>query len=86
MKKKDVIYSARIIPNVGIYEVCELTIRTVGDTWFSGVDKRDKHVYLFSNSEIDKKIFYDRKKCLKVVKEAEKHKKIVSDEIYYEDY
>lgn len=28
---KDILYYARIIPTVGIYDVCQLTIRTVKD-------------------------------------------------------
>ena len=31
INKKDTAYYARIIPNAGIYEVCELIIRTVED-------------------------------------------------------
>ena len=45
LKKKDIVYYARIIPNTGIYEVCELIIRTVADDYFAGMDKRDKRTY-----------------------------------------
>lgn len=86
LNKKDIVYYARIIPNVGIYEVCELIIRTVQDTWFVGVDKRDKHAYLFSYKSINDTIFLSRKEALQKVKQSEKCKKIISDEKYYEEY
>lgn len=86
MKKKDIVYYARIIPNSDTYDVCELIIRTVENDWFVGIDKRDKHAYLFSNNALDKDVFYDRKCALKKVKEAEKNKKNLNYETYYEEY
>ena len=35
LKKKDTVYYARIIPNCGYYDVLELKVRTVEETWFS---------------------------------------------------
>lgn len=46
-KRGSKLYYARIIPRVGIYDVCELTLRTVRDDWFVGIEKRDKHAHLF---------------------------------------
>lgn len=46
LKPKDKLYYARILPRVGIYEVCELILRTVRNDWFVGIDKRDKHAFL----------------------------------------
>ncbi len=87
LKKNDIVYYAKILPSVGVYEICELKIRTVEDTYFVGVDKRDKHAYLFAYDNIDKTVFKDRKVALKVVQEAEKKKiKVISDESYYEEY
>ena len=76
IKKKQVVYWARIIPGVGIYEVYELKIRTVTDTWFVGIEKRDKQAFLLNLSEIRKTIFEERDKALQVVKEAEKYRRI----------
>ena len=50
-------YYARILPSVRIYEVCEIKIRTVEDTWFVGIEKREKHAFLFSYSDIGKVYF-----------------------------
>ena len=75
MKRKDIVYYARIQPTLGVYEVLELIIRTVESYWFTGMDKRDKRVYLFANKDLNKTIFTDRKEALNVVKEAEKYKK-----------
>lgn len=84
--KGQVVYYARIMPTVDVYEVLELKIRTVEDDYFVGTEKRSKHAYLFGNSAIDKYIFKDRKMALDLVKEAEKNKKAVSEETYYEEY
>ena len=42
IKKGDILYVARIIPSCGIYEIIELKIRTVEDTYFVGTDKYTK--------------------------------------------
>ena len=34
LKKKDIVYYARIVPNAGIYDLCELKIRTIEDSYF----------------------------------------------------
>ena len=57
LKKKDIVYYTKIMPSVGVYDLCELHIRTVEDDYFVGVDKGDKHAYLFGYNSIDKTIF-----------------------------
>ena len=71
MQKGDIVYYARIIPNV-LYEICELKVRTVTETYFVGIEKETKQSFLFSNKAIDREVFYDRKIALNKVKEAEK--------------
>ena len=67
-------YYARILPSADVYDVCELTIRTVADSWFVGIDKHDKHAYIFNNSDIGKIVFEDRNKALEKVTDAERNK------------
>ena len=86
LKKKDVVYYARIIPNTGIYEVCELIIRTVAGDYFAGMDKKDKRAYLFAYNAIGNTVFINRKDALSKVKIAESNKKDISSETYYEEY
>lgn len=86
MKKKDIVYYARIIPTTGIYDVCELKIRTVKDDWFVGVDKRDKRAYLFYQKDIYNVIFFNRNDALNKVRAAESNKKCINQETYYEEY
>ena len=74
LKKKDTVYYAKIMPTVGIYDVCELKIRTVEKTYFVGIDKHDKHACLFGVGSIGKTVFIDREEALKVVQKAEKNK------------
>ena len=80
MKLKEHWYFARILPASHTYEVCELIIRTIEKDYFVGVDKRDKHAYLLSYSDIGKLIFKDREECLDLVLRRESADKEVSDE------
>ena len=86
LHKGDIVYWARIIPNCGIYDVYELKIRTITETYFVGIEKREKHAYLFGNENIGKVVFKDRKDALNKAKDEEKNKVYVSDEIFYEEY
>ena len=80
------IYYARIMPTLGIYDVCELKIRTITDTYFVGMDKRDKRAYLFSYNAVGKYIFSNRKDAVEKVIVAEENSPKVSKETYYEEY
>ena len=80
------IYYARIMPTLGIYDVCELKIRTVTDTYFVGTDKRDKRAYLFSYNVVGKCIFSNRKDAVGKAIAAEENNPKVSKETYYEEY
>lgn len=86
MNKGDIYYFARIIPNVGVYDVCEIIVRTVGDTWFVGCDKSDKRAYIFSYNDLNKRVFENRLDALTKVLNAEENKKEVSTEVDYEEY
>ena len=82
----DIVYYARIMPTLGIYDVCELKIRTITDTYFVGTDKRDKRAYLFSYNAVGKCIFSNRKDAVEKVIMAEESSPKVSKETYYEEY
>ena len=82
----DIVYYARIMPTLGIYDVCELKIRTVTDTYFVGTDKRDKRAYLFSYNAVGKCIFSNRKDAVEKAITAEEDSPKVSKETYYEEY
>ena len=86
LKKKDVVYYTRIIPTSGIYDVLELIIRTVEDDWFVGMEKRDKQAFLFKDNELNKTVFVNRKEALRIVQEAEKNKKAINEETFYEEF
>jgi hypothetical protein len=61
-------------------------IRTVGENYFVGVDKHDKHAYLLGFNTIDDVVFEDRKQALNKVHAAEKTKIDVKSDTYYEEY
>ena len=86
LKIKNHLYYARIIPKSGIYDVCELIIRTITNDYFVGIDKMDKHAYLFPYSALDSIVFYSRKLALDKVQLAEDGKREKNNENYYEEY
>lgn len=86
IKKGDKLYYARILPITGIYDVCDLIVRTVTDDWFVGVDKRDKHAYLFGSNAFRRNIYREREMALNAVRKAEENRLQINDETYYEDY
>lgn len=86
LNKKDIVYYARAMDNVGIFDVIELKVRTVGDDYFTGIDDKTKHAFIFNISDLNKTVFFDRKDALIVVNEAEKNKRNISEEKYYEEY
>ena len=82
----DIVYYARIMPTLGVYDVCELKIRTITDTYFVGMDKRDKRAYLFSYNAVGKCIFSNRKDAVEKAIATEENSPKVSKETYYEEY
>lgn len=87
LKNKQKVYYARIIETSGIYDVYDLTIRTVEKDWFVGIEKRDKHAYLFPMNAINKNVFLNRDDAVSAVRLAESMRKIsTNEEIYYEEY
>ena len=74
------------MPILGIYDVCELKIRTVADTYFVGTDKRDKRAFLLPYSAIGEYVFIDRKDAVDKAILAEENAPKISKETYYEEY
>lgn len=85
IKKKDKIYYAQILRRVGVYNVLECTVRSVYETYFVCVEKRDKHAYLFDYTDIGNTVFFNRSDALEKVQLAEKNKIEISNETYYEE-
>jgi hypothetical protein len=63
-----------------------LTINTVAEDYFTGVEKHTKRTYIFSYAYIDNLIFYERSKALEKVLKEEENKVTISSEKYYEEY
>lgn len=83
LKKGDVYYYAQIIPSCDTFNVIEVKLVSVRDTYFTGMDKRDKKMYLFNNSDLNDIVFKDRLEALtKVNDEETKHKTKKTDEMY----
>lgn len=86
IEKGDIVYYTRIFPETGIYDLCELKVRTVTDNWFCGVDKKDKRAYLLGFNKVEETVFDDRKIALKCIHNAEKKYPHIDGETYYEEY
>lgn len=65
---------ARILSRTDTYEVCEIRLRTIEDTWFTGCDTRSQTTYIFNRDQIDKTVFLNRSDALSVVKSTENNK------------
>lgn len=74
IKSNDTLYYAQIIPSLCQYNILDMKIETLYNTYFACTEKREKRRYLFNYTDIDKIIFTDRVKALEVVCEAEKYK------------
>lgn len=88
INKGDILYYSRVNPKAGIYDLCELKIRTVTDTYFVGVDKKDKQAHIFGYNALNSIVFENRKDALNKLKYEENTNKNqqVSSEAYYEEY
>ena len=86
LKKGNIVYYSRIMPNIGIFDVHELKIRTIEDTYFVGTDKRDKKAFLLPHSAIGEYVFMSRKYAVDKAIVAEENAPRVSKETYYEEY
>lgn len=65
--KDEIVYWCRVIPSHNVFDLQELKIRTVGDTWFCGYDKKEQQAYLFSVKDIGHIIFKDRAEALEYI-------------------
>lgn len=87
LNKGDIVYYSRIMPSLGIFDVYDLKIRTMTDTYFVGIDKRDKKAFLLPYSAVGEYVFTNRKDAVdKATIAEENNKKVVSTETYYEEY
>lgn len=86
INKGNILYYSRINPKAGIYDLCELKIRTVTDTYFVGVDKRDKQAHIFGYNALNSIVFENRAEALNKVKQAQKNNRETPQETYYEEY
>ncbi len=75
LQRGETVFYARIFPSVGIFDVCELRVRTVEENWFSGEEKTTKITYIFKYSDINEIVFKDRDTALNMVLDAETNNK-----------
>ena len=56
-----IVFYTRILPKVGIYDLLEIKLRTVKDTYIVGCDEKDHTAYLISEIEAETCIFISHK-------------------------
>ena len=71
IKVGQIMYWARVLPKIDIYDLYELKVRTVYDTYFVAVDKRSKQSYIFKYKDINKTIYIERTDALDYIKTEE---------------
>lgn len=71
----DIVYWARINHICGIYDLCELKVRTVYPNAFVGTDTKSKQAFILNYDECDETVFEAREDALRVLKEAETKKR-----------
>lgn len=57
IKKKDKIFYLRKISKCDINEVLKLTVRTVTEDYFVGIEEEEQHAFLFHFCDIGKTVF-----------------------------
>lgn len=57
LKKKDKVFYLRKLSNQDIDEILRLTLRTVTDGYFVGIEEKEQHAFLFHYSDIGKVVF-----------------------------
>lgn len=67
MEKGSVVFFARVVPSCNLYDVRELIIRTVEDDHYVGYDTKTAQAFLFSDSDIERTIFFTRSDALSYV-------------------
>jgi len=77
----DKVYFCSIIPNCHIYEVLELIIRTVADTWAVGVDNHTKHAFLFGYDMIGKCIFIHHYEAQETILQMREQNEVIMDDL-----
>ena len=80
LTKGQKVYYARISEPAGIFEVIDLKIRTVEDTWFVGTEQRTKQAYMLGTNMVEKTVFFERHEALELVIEAQENSKKQSKE------
>ena len=86
VKINDMLYHARVHKSLDLYDLDELKVRTVADTYFVGVEKHTKRATLLPYSAIGDTVFFNRSEALDKVKKMESDKVEISNETYYEEY
>lgn len=86
IRKGQEVYYARCLTNCGVYDVLDLKIRTITDSYFVGTEKTTRQAFLFGYSNLERIVFKNRKDAVAYAKQAEKTGKKVSSERCYEEF
>lgn len=57
LKKGNTVFYVRDFPSHETHDVLKLTLRTITDTYFVGIEEKEQHALLFSYDDIGKTVF-----------------------------
>ena len=75
MKKGDSVYFVRDLSTSDVCDVYDCKVSTIEGNWFTIIEKREKHVFLFNMGDIGKTVFFDRGEAVMQAKLREKNRK-----------
>lgn len=84
MKKGQTVYYTQIMVPLETFNLLELKVHTVKETWFTAIEIRTKRTYLFNMIDLDNVVFFDRDTALAKVKDSEKNhvkRKLTTDKV-----
>lgn len=77
LKKGDSVIFARVLPRVGYYELLDLHIVSVYDTYCTGADSKTKQTFSFSKKLAGEVLFFNRNLALDYLKKKKQENRNV---------
>lgn len=71
MNRFDNVYYVRMLRDQTVADILSCKVRTVEDGWFAAMDKTTKQVFLFSNNDVGKTVFFNRSDAVEAADDLE---------------
>lgn len=87
-KRRDTVFYARVMPNLGYYEIHELHMVSIYDDYCTASDIKTRQTFVLSTKEALELLYKNRKEavnCLKKKQAENKYVRVIRDKIKLED-